>query len=254
MKIRNSLTAFIAATSLILSATANATPVSLNVSGIFSSATGSLSGLLNQSYASNFGYDTDTSLAKPGSPAFFPGSVQFLGAVFGSPYTVSPSVNGNLLYTGGETIVQIMHNAYIVSAQGNGVFPDGAYDILEINGRKPGWSSCSSNCLSVGGSPLSIGGDGVNFGVFFLGNFFTSDLTQATQMPNAVNLASVVYAVVHTEKWENGVQTGSAYQFGQINGSANSFEIVSAVPVPAAAWLLGSGLLGLVGVARRKAA
>lgn len=29
---------------------------------------------------------------------------------------------------------------------------------------------------------------------------------------------------------------------------------VSAVPVPAAAWLLGSGLLGLIGVARRKAA
>lgn len=29
---------------------------------------------------------------------------------------------------------------------------------------------------------------------------------------------------------------------------------VSAVPVPAAAWLLGSGLMGLVGVARRKAA
>lgn len=29
--------------------------------------------------------------------------------------------------------------------------------------------------------------------------------------------------------------------------------VVSAVPVPAAAWLLGSGLLGLIGVARRKA-
>lgn len=29
--------------------------------------------------------------------------------------------------------------------------------------------------------------------------------------------------------------------------------VVAAVPVPAAAWLLGSGLLGLVGVARRKA-
>jgi hypothetical protein len=29
---------------------------------------------------------------------------------------------------------------------------------------------------------------------------------------------------------------------------------VAAVPVPAAAWLLGSGLLGLIGVARRKAA
>jgi hypothetical protein len=27
---------------------------------------------------------------------------------------------------------------------------------------------------------------------------------------------------------------------------------VSAIPVPAAAWLFGSGLLGLIGVARRK--
>lgn len=36
------------------------------------------------------------------------------------------------------------------------------------------------------------------------------------------------------------------------NGTAT--VVPSAVPVPAAAWLLGSGLLGLVGVARRKAA
>lgn len=36
-------------------------------------------------------------------------------------------------------------------------------------------------------------------------------------------------------------------------GNVTQFGI-SAVPVPAAAWLLGSGLLGLIGVARRKAA
>ena len=38
-------------------------------------------------------------------------------------------------------------------------------------------------------------------------------------------------------------------------GTGNSIHIisVSAVPVPAAAWLFGSGLLGLIGVARRKA-
>ena len=36
--------------------------------------------------------------------------------------------------------------------------------------------------------------------------------------------------------------------------SADSFTLnVGAVPIPAAAWLFGSGLLGLVGVARRKA-
>ena len=33
---------------------------------------------------------------------------------------------------------------------------------------------------------------------------------------------------------------------------SNSCSAVSAVPVPAAAWLFGSGLLGLAGVARRK--
>ncbi len=34
---------------------------------------------------------------------------------------------------------------------------------------------------------------------------------------------------------------------------SNQFVMVSAVPVPAAVWLFGSGLLGLVGVARRSA-
>ena len=39
-------------------------------------------------------------------------------------------------------------------------------------------------------------------------------------------------------------------------GSGNSLTVlsVSSVPVPAAVWLFGSGLLGLIGVARRKAA
>lgn len=40
---------------------------------------------------------------------------------------------------------------------------------------------------------------------------------------------------------------------GAISSSANLIS-VTAVPIPAAAWLLGSGLLGLIGVARRKAA
>jgi hypothetical protein len=34
----------------------------------------------------------------------------------------------------------------------------------------------------------------------------------------------------------------------------DSLTVTTVVPVPAAAWLFGSGLLGLVGVARRKAA
>ena len=37
-------------------------------------------------------------------------------------------------------------------------------------------------------------------------------------------------------------------------GSGNSMTVTNVVPIPAAVWLFGSGLLGLVGVARRKKA
>ncbi len=39
-------------------------------------------------------------------------------------------------------------------------------------------------------------------------------------------------------------------------GSGNSMEVlsISTVPIPAAVWLFGSGLLGLLGIARRKKA
>jgi len=66
---------------------------------------------------------------------------------------------------------------------------------------------------------------------------------------------------------EYAPSTSSAWFFGMSNGSQNHYDKtvnlyawavqsgdVSAVPVPAAVWLFGSGLLGLIGVARRKCA
>jgi hypothetical protein len=41
---------------------------------------------------------------------------------------------------------------------------------------------------------------------------------------------------------------------GSISAISNNLYLIQAVPVPAAVWLFGSGLLGLVGVARRKKA
>ena len=51
-------------------------------------------------------------------------------------------------------------------------------------------------------------------------------------------LAGLWYINIHT----------AAYPAGEIRGQVN------VVPVPAAAWLFGSGLLGLVGISRRKKA
>jgi hypothetical protein len=46
--------------------------------------------------------------------------------------------------------------------------------------------------------------------------------------------------------------SGTTYAFGADAVAGVYTESVSAVPVPAAAWLFGSGLIGLVGIARRK--
>jgi hypothetical protein len=52
--------------------------------------------------------------------------------------------------------------------------------------------------------------------------------------------------------WYSGNQYG--FDFASINGTISATPVLatSAVPVPAAAWLFGSGLLGLAGFARRK--
>lgn len=56
----------------------------------------------------------------------------------------------------------------------------------------------------------------------------------------------------------NGAAAGGLSEFGEfsVNAAAGTLTYTNptAVPVPAAAWLLASGLIGMVGVARRKAA
>ncbi len=61
---------------------------------------------------------------------------------------------------------------------------------------------------------------------------------------------STLYA--WTFDMSNGYQNAHGKQLGNFYGWAVQLGDVSAVPVPAAVWLFGSGLLGLIGVARRK--
>ncbi len=69
----------------------------------------------------------------------------------------------------------------------------------------------------------------------------------------------------NASRWDTSIQInggpGNSNDFSSLlNSGSSSYgtflvvgESVSAVPVPAAAWLFGSGLIGLIGLARRKA-
>ena len=67
-----------------------------------------------------------------------------------------------------------------------------------------------------------------------------------------------VLAIMDCGDQSNGtacIGRGVPMQTGPFPGQEPSFNgVVSAVPVPAAVWLFGSGLLGLLGVARRRKA
>jgi len=77
-----------------------------------------------------------------------------------------------------------------------------------------------------------------------------------SNVQSSVYWSGTEYSADPTKAWGFVTVDGSQDAFGKGNdlyALAVSPGQVSAVPVPGAAWLLGSGLLGLVGLARRKA-
>jgi len=116
----------------------------------------------------------------------------------------------------------------------------------------------NSGSFSIGGTVASLGfnsgtlltGDLIDFG--FLNSSQTLEFLfnpTGGDLASSYTFGSGQGGIILAISGYNGDDFNSSFSTSAYNGIAD----VAPVPVPAAAWLFGSGLLGLVGIARRKA-
>lgn len=143
----------------------------------------------------------------------------------------SPTVDNAWAFFGNTGMSGTDSNSNVLSASGNTATVDFS-----------GWVVAWNGLDAASGNPTVPMGSGAWFGTT------TDGVAQVTCGVDCGN------GDTYTLTYSATVPAGDPSNFGntkyllQLNGT------VSAVPVPAAAWLFGSGLLGLVGVARRRKA
>ncbi|WJW75206.1 VPLPA-CTERM sorting domain-containing protein [Thiohalobacter sp. IOR34] len=150
---------------------------------------------------------------------------------------------------GGGGVDQNFYNK--VSFMGGGVVPDGVWVQL----ADPNAPKSNDNILAVldAADIVDADGDGVddnNPNIIWHQNSFAGYgfLLRADGIRIIDAMDYSLYSDLSNVPY---VTNGVAYNYDE-NGNLTAIADLSAVPVPAAVWLFGSGLLGLVGVARRK--
>lgn len=118
-----------------------------------------------------------------------------------------------------------------ITVTNDAVGGDGKIKELDFSGWRVGWGDVDN---------INMGGDTANF---------TEDTGLATI---TCDTASCSNSSTFVLDYAAHVPLGDASGFGGTPYTLHLEGTVSAVPVPAAAWLFGSGLVGLAGVARRR--
>ena len=140
---------------------------------------------------------------------------------------------------------------------------------LDIDGvtgwRLPTTLQPDASCSFQGTVSAGVNCTGSEMGNLYynvLGNAAGGPLTSTGPFSNVQSThywSATEYALVPTNGWYfgfddgNQLTAGKAFAYGAwAVQSGNAGAALAPVPVPAAVWLFGSGLLGLIGVARRR--
>ena len=187
----------------------------------------------------SFTYDNDSSNAT--SLYIPPSSTQHNYDFQGAPYSASITIDN----------VHTLNTEWSAISITNDVTspPDDGIPQVWIDQGFPSTLSGPADVLWMGGysNDFTYWPDinGLLFSIDFIdldGTMFSSD----SAIPEfAPDINQIDFAILQISQYENDILQFEAYGIVANN--------ISAIPVPAAAWLFGSGLIGLIGVARRKA-
>ena len=165
----------------------------------------------------------------------------------GGPVGVDTTVTGSI---GGGTFSVASTTAFfgaLWTAHDGVTFGPGTYTIDTIEGDT--YTGIVVGAGQVGGHILFDWGTTTNIDVVMVwdvvGDTYTSTDGAGFAWGGAI--------LADGQNLQDGVR-GYGMADGAFPGFNANFDFVAPVPVPAAVWLFGSGLLGLVGVARRKKA
>lgn len=234
---------------LAMSSFASAAVVQFSVSATVSSVEGNYSGdvAIGHTLTGTFIVDDNFLNAGPGSdpnPSNVPGHEYTAFWEFpGAPYTAS--VFNVDLASGFTTVAPphlVMNDGLAITAeQTGGMVADGTYDWIELNA-----SSTMDYCPEPGGCTedeyIPASGEEWVLAIFSDTSWFSG----GTDIPSSLP-ASYTAFIIGIEVNEIGEE------IGLVLATADSVN-VSAVPVPAAAWLFFSALLGIAGIRSRNIA
>ena len=208
---------------------ANAAVVGVSVDGTITNTFGSIPGIsIGSGFDATFTYDTNSANADLSD---FDPTIGQIDIFSGFPYGSSASVGSNF-YSAGNTTTIISDNIFFAEDEIDVTIPAGTYDMFAIATFADDFNWVTET--------------GLAWGVFFVGNtnlFSGSSISGFSDPLSMLNNPDLITAVFSVGQISGGLDVSEYW--GEINNP-------SPVPVPAAVWLFGSGLLGLLGFIKRK--